>query len=74
MHGDIRKIVSDARKEKNKLHSQQNHFRLIWKNKNYINQLSEIDNSYTDKNTTHSYLPLYNCLLEPLRETATSVL
>lgn len=74
MHGDIRKIVSDVRKEKNKLDSQQNHFRLIWKNKNYINQLSEIDNSYTDKNTTHSYLPLYNCLLEPLRETATNVL
>lgn len=33
-----------------------------------------IDNSLTDKNTTHSYLSLYDYLLEPKRTTATNVL
>ena len=32
------------------------------------------DNSYTDKNTTHSYIPLYQELLESKKETATHVL
>lgn len=29
---------------------------------------------HTDKNTTHSYLPLYDALLQPIKETATNVL
>jgi hypothetical protein len=33
-----------------------------------------IDNSRTDKNTTHSYLPLYQKLLKNKRETAKNVL
>ena len=33
-----------------------------------------VDNSHTDKNTTHSYLPLYNSLLYPLKEKAQNVL
>jgi cephalosporin hydroxylase len=33
-----------------------------------------VDNSRTDKNTTHSYLPLYNSLLYPLKEKAQNVL
>jgi hypothetical protein len=33
-----------------------------------------VDNSRTDKNTTHSYLPLYQKLLEGKRETAKNVL
>jgi len=35
-----------------------------------------IDNTrgYTDKNTTHSYLPLYEKLLNPIADTATNVL
>lgn len=33
-----------------------------------------IDNSLTDKNTTHSYLYLYDYLLDPKRTTATNVL
>jgi len=32
------------------------------------------DNSRTDKNTTHSYLPLYQTLLESKKETALNVL
>jgi hypothetical protein len=33
-----------------------------------------VDDSRTDKNTTHSYLPLYQQLLEKKKETATNVL
>ena len=33
-----------------------------------------VDNSRTDKNTTHSYLPLYQKLLINKRETAKNVL
>lgn len=33
-----------------------------------------VDNSRTDKNTTHSYLPLYDKLLRSKKETATRVL
>ena len=29
---------------------------------------------HTDKNTTHSYLPLYDTLLQPIKETATNIL
>lgn len=35
---------------------------------------SLVDNSRTDKNTVHSYLPLYEDLLSKKRETATDVL
>jgi len=41
----------------------------------YIMSLEElVDNSLTDKNTTHSYLPLYNKLLIGKKETAKNVL
>jgi hypothetical protein len=33
-----------------------------------------VDDTYTDKNTTHSYLPLYQKLLEGKKETALNVL
>lgn len=33
-----------------------------------------VDNSRTDKNTTHSYLPLYDVLLERVKDTAKNVL
>jgi len=33
-----------------------------------------VDNRYTDKNTTHSYLPLYQSLFESKHETAKNVL
>ena len=33
-----------------------------------------VDDTYTDKNTTHSYLPLYQKLLESKKETALNVL
>ena len=33
-----------------------------------------VDNRYTDKNTTHSYLPLYDELLKSRKETARAVL
>ncbi len=36
--------------------------------------LEDLNNPYTDKNTHHSYLPLYNSLLLPIKETANSVL
>ncbi len=43
--------------------------------KNLVKDLeSLVDNRHTDKNTTHSYLPLYNSLLYPLREKARNVL
>lgn len=37
-------------------------------------KLTEINNEYTDKNTRHSYLPLYDNLLFPIKNTALSVL
>ena len=40
----------------------------------YMNLAKIIDNSHTDKNTTHSYLPLYEKLLESKKETALNVL
>ena len=33
-----------------------------------------VNNSRTDKNTTHTYLPLYNVLLDRLKDTAQNVL
>ena len=33
-----------------------------------------IDNRYTDKNTTHSYIELYNSILFRLKDTATNIL
>jgi len=33
-----------------------------------------VDNSKTDKNTVHSYLPLYQKLLESKKETAKNIL
>jgi len=36
--------------------------------------LLDINNTYTDKGTTHSYLELYNRLLSPIKETAINVL
>ena len=37
-------------------------------------RLLELNNKYTDKDTTHSYLDLYDILLKPLQDTATHVL
>lgn len=39
-----------------------------------MNSLIDLDNKHTDKNTTHSYLPLYQQLLEPIRNIAENVL
>jgi len=39
-----------------------------------IRTLVELNNKYTDKNTEHSYLPLYDDLLKPIKETALNVL
>jgi len=36
--------------------------------------LVELDNDMTDKNSTHSYLPLYDALLRPIKDTATNIL
>jgi hypothetical protein len=36
--------------------------------------LVELNNEGTDKNTSHSYLPLYETLLKPIKETASNVL
>lgn len=36
--------------------------------------LVKLDNRYTDKNTAHSYLPLYDELLKNKKETATNIL
>lgn len=36
--------------------------------------LVDLNNSFTDKNTRHSYLPLYDKLLKPIRNTAINVL
>ena len=36
--------------------------------------LESLNNKLTDKNTTHSYLPLYDTLLNPIRDTANNVL
>lgn len=37
-------------------------------------RLLDLNNKYTDKDTTHSYLDLYDILLKPLQHTATHVL
>ena len=39
-----------------------------------MSSLVELDNKITDKNTVHSYLPLYQKLLEPIRHTAENIL
>ena len=36
--------------------------------------LVKLNNNYTDKNTTHSYLPLYEILLKPIKDTANNIL
>ena len=36
--------------------------------------LVKLNNIKTDKNTTHSYLPLYEYLLNPIKDSAKSVL
>ena len=36
--------------------------------------LIDLNNDLTDKNTRHSYLPLYESLLEPIKETAANIL
>jgi len=36
--------------------------------------LCNLDNKITDKNTQHSYLPLYDTLLSPIRDTANNIL
>ena len=36
--------------------------------------LVKLNNIHTDKNTTHSYLPLYETLLKPIRYTADNIL
>ena len=36
--------------------------------------LVKLNNSYTDKNTTHSYLQSYETLLEPIKDTADNIL
>ncbi len=37
-------------------------------------KLVDLNNPYTDKNTSHSYLPLYDSLLSPIRQNAKTVL
>ena len=39
-----------------------------------IMSLCNLDNKITDKNTQHSYLPLYDTLLSPIRDTANNIL
>lgn len=39
-----------------------------------MKKLTDSKRGYTDKNTTHSYLPLYEKLLNPIADTATNVL
>lgn len=36
--------------------------------------LVKLNNNETDKNTTHTYLPLYETLLEPIKDTACNIL
>ena len=36
--------------------------------------LVQLDNKVTDKNTVHSYLPLYDTLLEPIKHTDSNIL
>lgn len=36
--------------------------------------LVKLNNNLTDKNTIHSYLPLYETLLEPIKDTAANIL
>ena len=42
--------------------------------KMWINNLIKCNNEYTDKNTVHSYLPLYDKLLSPIKNEASKVL
>ncbi len=37
-------------------------------------RLLDLNNRHTDKDTTHSYLDLYDILLKPLQHTATNIL
>jgi hypothetical protein len=48
----------------------------MYKNSNqpYNINLVDLNNKYTDKNTTHSYLPLYDDLLKPIKDTAVNIL
>jgi len=39
-----------------------------------MNKLIDFDNKYTDKQRNHEYLPLYEEILSPIRESATSIL
>lgn len=43
-------------------------------NENNELSLVELNNDKTDKNTAHSYLPLYDNLLKPIKDTATNIL
>lgn len=36
--------------------------------------LVQLNNKYTDKNTVHSYLPLYETLLKPIKDTTGNIL
>lgn len=36
--------------------------------------LDKLKTTTTDKNTTHSYLPLYDTLLEPIKDTTGNIL
>ena len=36
--------------------------------------LTDLNNPYSDKNFVHSYLPLYDTLLQPIKETAINIL
>ena len=36
--------------------------------------LVNFDNKYTDKNSRHSYLPFYETLLKPIKDSATNIL
>ena len=36
--------------------------------------LTDLNNHYSDKNFTHSYLPLYDTLLQPIKKTAINIL
>lgn len=39
-----------------------------------MDELTKLDNHHTDKNTSHSYLPLYNTLLNSIKDKARNVL
>lgn len=36
--------------------------------------LVQLNNNKTDKNTVHSYLPLYDILLKPIKNTSKNIL